>query len=430
MTGPRPLNFRLAPSSLHATFDAVAAHERATGQNVIRLHVGEPAFEPPLAVREAVASAVLNKSIQYTGSKGLPTLRRSLAEKLRRANNIEALPDQLFVCPGSTQGLYAAMTALWRPGAVALLPEIHWPIHLQQSLLAGFRAAFYPLDTKFRPASDAFDNAPRETAFVLVNQPSNPTGAIWDRTTLSLVLETARQRGWAVLSDEAYEDFWYDTPPLQIAGLESGLHPDDRCTHSVFSFSKSYAMTGYRLGYVVAPNRHAAAVLERVQEASLVSPPVPAQYGGIVALECDEFVEDHRKRIAKLRDRCLPQLVRRGWLSGLPAGGWYAFLDLSRSMLDGKDSSTKLLRDWGVAVAPAAEFTAYGKNHLTGMAQEGSGPWIRIAFCGDPASVEEGIRRIVACLESESDSTRQAGGGGDCLRALAPVHNTSPAGPN
>jgi len=219
------------------------------------------------------------------------------------------------------------------------------------------------------------------------------------------LLELAAARGWTVISDEAYEDFVYEGRHVSIAALERGLPERDRRVVTVFSFSKSHGMTGLRLGYVVAPHDRTARLLRIIQEASLVAPCTPVQYGGIVALALTDEVRRRRSAMLGVRNHALTPFLCDGALPRLPPGGWYALLNVLGSRLTGEQFATMLLRERRVAVTPAAGFSYHQRTinpWTAASAQETpeSRHLVRVAFCGDSQLVEEGVARFRRSLSS------------------------------
>ncbi|MFD7550924.1 pyridoxal phosphate-dependent aminotransferase [Streptomyces sp. NPDC059816] len=389
------------PSScLHDIFRAADRAERA-GTEVIKLHVGEPYFGPPPAVAEALVDAVRGGRTSYTEVEGLLALREAVVHKLAVTGGADTDPSRVFITPGSCQGLSALLHTLAEPGAEILLPELHWPVHLQQALLAGFRPVFYPLDEHFRPDPEGVRAAasPR-TRVLLVNSPANPTGVVLDAALLGELYGVARQEGWQIISDEAYEHYVYDGAHVALASLEREVPPADRIVHSTYSFSKSMAMTGYRLGYVVAANERTAKALRVVQEASIIGPSAPVQHAGVTALGLTGAADTHRKLVRHNRDTALAPLVEAGLLRGLPAGGWYAMADIGRTGLDAETFTERLLSTHQVAVVAGAGFAMRpGLDEFGRITSTAFPPWsrslIRIAFCVDPEALSTGVARLL-----------------------------------
>ncbi|MGW1893540.1 pyridoxal phosphate-dependent aminotransferase [Streptomyces sp. NPDC002004] len=406
------------PSScLHRIFRAAEAREEEAGVDVVKLHVGDPYFDPSDDVAEAFIDAVRRGETKYTGVEGLPELRAAVVEKLRADNGVDSAVSRLLISPGSCQGLASLLQSLAEPGAEILLPELHWPVHLQQSLLAGFRPVLYPLGTDFRPDPEAIAAAatPR-TRVLLINSPANPTGVVLERDELTALLDLARSRGWHVISDEAYEHFLYEREHLSVASLERDVPVAERIVHSVFSFSKSFAMTGYRLGYVALANDRAADVMKVAQEANIIGTSTPVQYAGIAALNSrSDAAATNRKLVQRNRDVALPPLIRAGLLRELPAGGWYAMLDVGRTGLDAETFATRLLERKGVAVVPGNGFAMRPEVDDRGrIVSHDYAPWarhlVRIAFCVDPAALETGVRRLLEFVDECGDGRTDSAG--------------------
>ncbi|MFE0022057.1 pyridoxal phosphate-dependent aminotransferase [Amycolatopsis sp. NPDC059021] len=387
-------------SCLHQVFRAARARELDKGGEVIKLFVGDPYFSPPAVAAEALSAAALRGETRYTAVEGLPELREALVDKLAVENKIDTAATRVFVTPGSTQGLTALLRSLADPGAEILLPELHWPVHVQQALLAGVRPVFYRLGAGYRPEpEDVLAAAGPRTKVLMLNSPSNPTGAVLEAERITRLLRLAREQGWQVISDEAYEHYVYEGEHLSVAAFERDTPVAERIVHSVFSFSKSAAMTGYRLGYVVTADEATAAAMQVVQEAGILAPPTPVQHAGLAVLREPGSYARNRELVRHNRDTVLPRLIESGLLAELPAGGWYAVLDVTTSGLDAGTFAARLLDRHGVAVVPGAGFALQPTFTDDGeLRPVTSAPWarslVRIAFCGDPGRLAEGVGKI------------------------------------
>ena len=389
----------IPPSCVHAVYRSVNEWQRRTGREVVRLDIGEPYFKPPNAAVEALAAAVREGRTSYTPAEGLPELRERLAEKLVRRNKHRTSPELVFVTPGASQGICAVLQSVTDPGDEILLPAFHWPIHLQQTLLCGLRPKFYPLTDDYHPDLEALRSmASDRTRVLLVNTPSNPTGTVYDPHTMMSLLELAQEHDWVVISDEAYEDFVFEGEHLSMAALERDLPGRQRRVFTIFSYSKSFAMTGYRLGYVAAPNATRGAILQAVEEASILSSPTPVQYAGLAALDALDEVDGNRKGVLSARDGLTP-LVDLGLLQRLPAGGWFALLDCGGVGVTAEEFAAGLLEREAIAVAPARGFALRPVTDAGGAVESmGADPatetLLRIAFCGQPEQVCDAAGRI------------------------------------
>ena len=381
---------RVPESSLHAVFRASRKWADTQGREAVALHVGEPAFAmPPVAV-EAMRRALRDGRCAYTSAEGMPELREALVDKLA-AQGIGTCADHVFVTPGSCQGLTAVGAAVHTPGAAWLIPRVHWPIYRQQGVLNGYDVVGYPLGPGYALDVAAIARAaPPATRVIVVNSPANPTGVVADPAVLRELLALAAERDWLVVSDEAYEDFVYDGGHPPLAALEADVEPSRRRVFSAFTFSKAYAMTGCRVGYVVAPNDELAGLLRRVQECSIISPPTPAQIGALAALGDRAAVRANVAAVRASRDAAMGELVEAGLIGAPPAGGWYALLDIACSGHTAQEFADRLLAEHGVAVAPAAAFTIPGDVSTRNV--------VRISFAGDRIRLLEGTQALVqAC---------------------------------
>ncbi|MFI0967506.1 pyridoxal phosphate-dependent aminotransferase [Streptomyces sp. NPDC021080] len=397
------------PSSwLYESFRLANERERER-PGLIKLHVGEPAFSPPDSVAKEFAAAAVDGRARYIDVQGLMELRERLVDKLDTVNHIDTEPSRLFVTPGSCQGLSALMRTLADSGAEILVPEIHWPVHLQQVLLAGFRPVFYKLDEHFAPDPESIRQmATPATRVLLLNTPSNPTGAVIGLPLQRTLYEIADEHGWQIISDEAYEDFAFFGPHLSIAALERDRPAPERIVNSVFTFSKGLAMTGYRLGYVAVSQPRIAAAMRPVQESCIIAPSAPVQYAGLAALDTSGALVGNHDFVRGNRDAALSPLVTEGLLPALPGGGWYAMADISSTGLTGEEFSAELMLHHDVVVVPGSGFSARPEFAPDGSMRPlkpggvASG-MVRIAFCVDRGQLATGVERLIGLVREKRE---------------------------
>lgn len=366
-------------SSLHQIHRLVA--ER--GPETIALHVGEPFLRMPESASEAFVRAIRDGYTTYTDAPGLPLLCRALADRLE--HNGAPPAEHIFVTPGSCEAIAAVLLSIAFDGGVALLPEIHWPTHLQQVLLAGLRPRFLAEADLLTALDKAYSP---DVCVVIVNSPANPSGMVLDAKALIGIHSWAvRNRVW-VISDEAYEDFVFEGAAPRMAALDAGLPAADRVVFSVHTFSKAFSMTGCRLGYVAAPTSERAELLRRVQEATLIAPCTPVQYAGLAALADERHVAAHQAYVKATREEVMRLAGPLVWR--IPAGGWYALLDLSAYTSDTSLFCRQLLDNAGVALAPGSGFLP-ADNPL-------GGHLVRLTLCWDQSTTLAGVRRLVGYL--------------------------------
>jgi aspartate aminotransferase len=386
--------------------------ERAGGGPVFRLHVGDPDFPPPSAVVEATASALRSGKTHYAPTAGVQELRVALAEKARRRNGLAVSTEQVIITPGSTQALFATLEILFGPGDEVLVPEIYWPNYVQEVLLLGGRPVFYPFGAGYQPECGALRGliGPKTRA-IMINSPSNPTGAVFPEATLRAMYEVARERDLWILSDEAYEDFVFSGAHVSPGSFEAGLPEEQRRVFTLYTFSKSYAMTGLRLGCVVAPTLYTATLLRKCQEPLVASAGMPIQWGAIAALTESERggVAKMRDTYRKRRDLALSILQPAGMADYVPEGAFYIMADVSATGMTGDDFAVALLKEERVAVAPgsgfamlprfAADGSVIAEPSPSGAPEYPTNPKarhrVRIAFCVSDEDLGEGLRRMV-----------------------------------
>ena len=392
MTGPGPSErvARLPRSGIRGIMELALALPDA-----IRLEIGDPDFPTPPHVVEAAAEAARAGFTHYAPGIGLPSLRAALAEKLRSRNGVACEPGDVVVTSGACGGLHATLLALLDPGDEVLLPDPGWTTLTPMALLAGARPVPYPLD---RAAGFALDPAAVEerlgprTRAVIVNSPGNPTGAVATREALEAVVEAAARHGAWVVSDECYEDLVFEGEHVSPASLEGAAN-----VVSAFSFSKSYAMTGWRVGYVVAPGGLAPFVA-KAQEALVSSASTISQKAAEAALAGpQDAVASMRDAYRRRRDAALALLDREGVPYVRPGGAFYLMVDVGRAPEDEEAFALRLLRERGVAVVPG---TAFGS---------GGAGLVRVSLAAAQEAIEEGLARLAAALAEPVEGRTAAG---------------------
>jgi aspartate aminotransferase len=303
-------------------------------QDPFRLDQGDVSFEAPESVKEAIARAMTDGHTHYLQTNGLPKLRELLARKLRHKNRLPVEnPDEVLVTNGGIHGLYLLCQALVEPGDEVLVPDPEWPPAVSNILTAHGVPLRYPLhetrDWRVDPAELAASITPR-TRVIYVNSPNNPTGGVLTRADLELVASLARERNLWVISDEAYEDVLFeDAEHVSIGSLEK-MYPR---TLSLFTFSKSYAMTGLRFGYLAVKDPVIRERLTKLLFLTTSNVSSIIQYGAIGALQGSQAViEEFRAELEARRDLFYEGIrtAASGVLSGRPPlGAFYAFLKIA-----------------------------------------------------------------------------------------------------
>lgn len=352
----------------------------------IHLEVGEPDFATPEHVVEAANEAARSGRTRYAPNAGLPELREALADKVVRRNGYEASPDQIVVTQGGIQALYSVLLALLEPGDEILMPDPAWPNFRMITHLLGARTLSYPLvaDGNFLPRLEDLERlvTPRTRA-ILINSPSNPLGTVLPRERLEGLLTFARQRGLWVISDEVYDEVVFDDVFVSAGSVAA---PDDQLI-SIYSFSKVYAMTGWRVGYIVA-SPDMAQLLTGMQEPIISCVNTPAQMAALAAIDGpQDIVSNMREAYRTRRDEVFEILAQGGLTSSKPSGAFYVWSDVSESKIPSMELARSLIEHERVAVAPGSAFGELGEGY------------VRLSLASSREKLLEGATRLVRFLE-------------------------------
>ena len=348
---------RITPS-LTLSIDSKAKSMLANGQDVCGFGAGEPDFDTPEHIKAAAISALQAGFTKYTPSSGVPELRDAIAEKFKRDNGLNYKPSQVIVSNGAKHSCFNAIFATCQPGDEVLIPSPYWLSYPEIVRLAGADPIFVPTTEAngWKMTAADFENAmtPR-TKMVIINSPGNPTGAVYTREELEAIVEVAAEEEILILSDEIYEKLIYDDAEhISIGSLSAEAHD---LTITVNGFSKSYAMTGWRLGYLGAPEAIAKAI-DSIQSHSTSNPCSFAQKGGLAALLGDQqAVSDMRDEFNVRRDYMFDRLSKIPNLTVVkPRGAFYMLVNIGKLGLNSTNFSDRLLSKASVAVVPGVAF--------------------------------------------------------------------------
>src|SRR5918998_1359782 len=353
-----------------------------TDPEAIHLEVGEPDFPTPEHVVEAAHEAARVGLTRYAPNAGLPELREALADKIARRNGYGIRPEQVVVTQGGIQGLYLALRALLEPGDEVLLPDPAWPNYRMIAHLLGARVLSYPLVAGggFLPRLEDLERlvTPRTRA-ILVNSPSNPLGTVVPRGLMEGLLAFARGRNLWFISDEVYDEVVFDDVFVSAGSVvEQGYR-----LVSIYSFSKVYAMTGWRVGYLVAPP-DLATILTGMQEPIISCVNTPAQMAALAAVTGpQDIVREMSEAYGARRDELLGILDRGGLPSSRPSGAFYVWTDVSEAGIPSMDFARSLIEREHVAVAPGSAFGELGEGY------------VRLSLASSREDLLEGTARLV-----------------------------------
>ena len=361
---------------------AKARKLEAEGKSIIHLEIGEPDFDTPPFIVEAAVQALRRGRTHYSPAPGIMELRQAIANEVNRTRGIQIKPENVIVTPGAKPIMFFALLALIEPGDEVIYPNPGFPIYESVIEFTGARPVPLQLREENGFQCDIADLekllSPR-TRMIVINTPQNPTGGILTRDTVRAIADIARRRNLWILSDEIYKQIIYDGEHASILSeadiLERVILLD--------GFSKTYAMTGWRLGYGVMPEP-LAQHLERLMINSNSCTATFVQDAGVAALQgstddIDSFVHEFRRR----RDLMVTGLNGIDGVSCItPGGAFYCFANVQKLPWDCKKLSDYLLAEAGVAVLSGTAFGQFGEGY------------IRLSYATSPEIIHEGLRRM------------------------------------
>lgn len=350
--------------------------------DAIHLEMGEPDFQTPVHIREAAARAADAGYTKYTPNAGIQELREAIAAKVDSRNGISAASDQVIVTPGAIAALHGTMLALCDPGDDILLSDPAWPNYQMLSDLLGLGTIHYSLlpEDGMQPRAEHIEPLiTARTKMIVINSPSNPTGGVIDRHHLDEVLRLAEEHDLWVISDEVYDEIVFDEVPARSAA--ASVYAER--VISVFGFSKTYAMTGWRVGYAVAPIEIAPFVI-KTQEPTTACVNAPAQMAALAALQGpQDCVREMRDSYQQRRNEVIEILDSADLTYVRPSGAFYMWIDVSSAGMSDIEFARRLLTERKVAVTPGSAFGP------------GSGDFVRVSLASDASVLRKGVGRLV-----------------------------------
>ena len=349
----------LSPSGIRRFFDLIY-----TMDDVISLGVGEPDFVTPWRIRESAIYSIEKGYTMYTSNFGLMELRQEISGYVNRLTGLEYNPqDQVLVTVGVSQALDLAMRALLDPGDEVVIPEPTYVSYVPCVTLAGGVAVTVPthMENGFRVRpQDIEERVTPRTKAILLGYPNNPTGAVMPRAELEAIADIARRRGLLVISDEIYERLVYGAEHTCFASLPGMA---ERTVH-LSGFSKSYAMTGWRVGYACSSPEIIEAMM-KVHQYTMMCAPIQGQMAAIEALRSgDDAVENARQEYDRRRRLMTNGLNRMGLACLEPQGAFYAFPSVKSLDMTSVEFAERLLMEEHVVLVPGSAFGPSGEGHV------------------------------------------------------------------
>lgn len=359
------------------------------GKSVVHLEIGEPGYNPPKHVIEATKKAVEGGMTKYTPSAGIYELREAIAERVSQTRGVDIKPENVVVTTGAKLAIFGALMSFVDPGDEVIIPMPAYPTYESVARFVG--GVVKPVTLKeergFSPsAGDIMAQVSERTKAIVINTPCNPTGGMYSRKDLEEIVDLARKRDILVISDEIYEDIVFDGRKhesiLSIPGAED-------VAIMISGFSKTWAMTGYRLGYAVGKQEF----IDRIAQIQLNTSSCPAHFAQVAAIEAIRGPQDEVREMLRdyerKRDVLFDEISKvRGFKMIKPAGTFYAFPNIRATGLSSRELADRLLMEAGVALLPGTAFGEAGEGYL------------RISFAGPMEDILEGVRRIKEFMSS------------------------------
>ncbi len=389
---------RIQPSPTLA-MDAKAKAMKAAGIDVVNFGVGEPDFDTPEHIKEAAVKALRDGCTKYTPVGGIDPLKDAIIEKLRRDNDLRYSREEIIVSCGAKHSLYNIAQALFNPGDEVLIPSPYWVSYPDQVLLNDATPVFLKTVESDRftlQPEDLEAHITEKTRALILNSPSNPTGLTYDRERLEKIAEIVMKHDIYVISDEIYEKLTYDgVPHVSIASLDPVLKEKTIVVNGV---SKSYAMTGWRIGYAAGP-KDVIRAMTNIQSQSTSNPTSIAQWAAVVALTGpQDFIATMREEFERRRSFLVDELnAIPGVHCLMPTGAFYAFPRTNhfygraangRTISSSADLALYLLEEGKVALVPGGAFG--DDNH------------VRLSYATSLGELKKGVERIRHALQKLS----------------------------
>jgi aspartate aminotransferase len=363
----------VAPSATIAISDKAKKMQRG-GIDVISLSIGEPDFDTPRYITDACIDALNRGETHYAPSNGIPELLSAISEKIRTENHFPCTPSQVIVACGAKDAIYEAMEAILNPGDETIILTPAWVSYEPCVQIAGGKCVRHEVNlTTFQLDDSLLEQVTAKTKMIVVNSPSNPSGAVFDKKSLKLVADLCEDHDIYAMSDEIYEKLIYGREHISLAALSDMVQR----TITINGFSKSYAMTGWRLGYAAGPIE-IIRQMSTVQQHSVSQAATFAMWGAVAALKGDQqCVGEMRTEFDRRRKYIISELNLMGYETAPADGAFYAFVKVTGDDIEIAD---RWLEQGHVAVTPGSAFYAPG--------------WIRLSYATSMENLKEAMRRI------------------------------------
>ena len=369
--------------SLTLAITAKAKKMKQEGIDVVSFGSGEPDFDTPDNIKAAAIKSIQQGFTKYTAESGTDELKKAICDKFLKDNNLTYSPSQIVVSCGAKHSLYNIIQAVCEKGDEVIIPSPYWLSYPEMAILAEAKPVFIETDDSsgFRISLPALEKViTKKTKIIIINSPSNPTGSIYAKEELIKIGKLVSEKGILIISDEIYEKIIFDgNPHVSIASLGEDIFKNTVVVNGV---SKSFAMTGWRIGYLASPDNELVTAIKNIQSHSTSNPASISQMAALEALtNSGTIVGEMKDQFEKRRDYIVERINKIKGLSCLkPEGAFYVFCRIKKKGLSSMEVTARLLDEANVAVVPGKVF--------------GSDTHIRLSFATSMGNIKKGIDRI------------------------------------
>ncbi len=368
--------------SLTLSINSRAKKLAAEGKSIINFAAGEPDFDTPDFIKKRAIESIQEGFTKYTPASGMPKLKEAICDKFKKDNNLIYQPNQIVITCGAKHALYNILQAVIDTDQEVLIPSPYWVSYPEMVTLAGAKSKFIQTSMKdsFKvTASVLKESINKNTKLLILNSPSNPTGAVYEENEIREIAKICVENHIFVISDEIYEKIIFDNRKhFSIASTNEEIY---NLTFTVNGVSKSFSMTGWRIGYLAGP-AEIVTKINMIQAHSTSNPCSISQMASLEALTAkSDFIERIASTFQQRRDKIISRIKKMPIISCFnPQGAFYVFADISKSKLSGLEFSNKVLDEAGLAVVPGEAF--------------GDSRFIRMSFACGLQTIDEGMDRL------------------------------------
>ncbi len=353
---------------------------KSRGEDVVDLGAGQPDFDTPEHVKRAAIRAIQEGFNKYTSASGMPELKKVICEKFRRDNGISYRPEQIVVSCGAKHSIHNIIQAMIGPGDEVMIPRPYWVTYPEQVRLAGGKPVVIETGEDFKLRSENVkDGITNKTKLLLMNSPNNPTGAVYEKGEMMKIAEIALENDFMIISDEVYENIIFDAEHFSVASMGNKIK---NITFTVNAISKTYCVTGWRLGYTAGPAKVMKAI-GNIQSHTTSNPASMVQKAALEAISGpQDFLKGMKDRFRERRDYILKRMDEMGLECPEPEGAFYVFPGIPDNS---SKFSEELLDTERVGVVPGIGFGMEGH--------------IRISYAASLERIREGMDRMERFLK-------------------------------